>query len=69
MNINTILARLVSAILSWAESSSLRDRVYSQSQRIEILETALDDIERINSAGSHPNTLVQGIVTRTRSKK
>lgn len=69
MNVHALLARLVSVLLSWLDSAHLRDRVYTQSQRIEILETALEDIARINSASSPPNPLVQGIVLRTQQKK
>ena len=53
-------------ILSWLDSSNLRDRMYRQSQRIEILETALDDIERINSHCSQPNKLIDNIVKNSR---
>lgn len=35
-------------ILSWLDQGNLRNRVYEQKDRIEILETALDDIGRMN---------------------
>ena len=53
-------------ILSWLDSANLRDRMYRQSQRIEIQETALDDIERINSHCSQPNKLIDNIVKNSR---
>jgi hypothetical protein len=44
------LARVVSAVLSWLDSSNLRNQMYSQRERIEILETALEDIQRISES-------------------
>ena len=43
-----IIPKLISMILSWLDQGNLRNRVYEQKDRIEILETALDDIGRIN---------------------
>ena len=45
---NQFIPKLVSMILSWLDQGNLRNRVYEQKDRIEILETALDDIGRIN---------------------
>ena len=44
-----ILARLVSAIGSWIDSSNLRNRVYKMAEEAEIMHTALEDIERMSS--------------------
>jgi hypothetical protein len=46
-------------VLSWLDASNLRNRVYEQAERIEILETALDDCARISN-----NELVKTIVKR-----
>ena len=63
---HTFIPRLISMILSWLDQANLRDRMYRQSQRIEILETALDDIERINSHSLEPNKLIDNIVKNSR---
>ena len=44
---NQFIPKLVSMILSWLDQGNLRNRVYEQKERIEILETALDDIGRM----------------------
>lgn len=44
-----VIARLVSAIGSWIDSSNLRNRVYKMAEESEILMTALEDIERMSS--------------------
>lgn len=44
-----IVARLVSAIGSWIDSSNLRNKVYKQAEEAEIMMTALEDIERMSS--------------------
>jgi 5'-deoxynucleotidase YfbR-like HD superfamily hydrolase len=43
-----IVARLVSAIGSWIDSSNLRNKVYKQAEEAEIMMTALEDIERMS---------------------
>ena len=60
-----IIARLISLL----QATSLRDRYYTALNRIEILETALDDIARISASrvdSSERHKLIVGIVTRTR---
>jgi len=44
-----LVARLVSAIGSWIDSSNLRNRVYKMAEESEIMMTALEDIERMSS--------------------
>jgi len=44
-----LIARLVSAIGSWIDSSNLRNRVYKMAEESEIMMTALEDIERMSS--------------------
>lgn len=43
-----IVARLVSAVGSWIDSSNLRNKVYKQAEEAEIMMTALEDIERMS---------------------
>lgn len=43
-----LIARLVSAIGSWIDSSNLRNKVYKQAEEAEIMMTALEDIERMS---------------------
>ena len=42
------MARLVSAVGSWIDSSNLRNRVYKMAEESEIMMTALEDIERMS---------------------
>ena len=44
-----LVARLVSAIGSWIDSSNLRNTVYRMSEEAEIMHTALEDIERMST--------------------
>jgi hypothetical protein len=62
------LARLIAGVISVLQASNLRNRVYSQAQRIEQLELAIEDIERINRASSHPNLLIAGICANSTKK-
>lgn len=42
-----VIPRLVSAIMSILDASSLRDRMYRQQEEHELMWTALDDIKRM----------------------
>lgn len=44
-----LVARLVSAVGSWIDSSNLRNRVYKMAEESEIMMTALEDIERMST--------------------
>jgi hypothetical protein len=44
-----LVARLVSAIGSWIDSSNLRNKVYRMAEEAEIMHTALEDIERMST--------------------
>ena len=57
---NTLIPKLISMILSWIDQGNLRNCMYEQQQRIEILETALDDCGRITQ-----DPLIKRIVERT----
>jgi hypothetical protein len=49
INWSWLIARLVSAIGSWIDSSNLRNRVYKMAEEAEIMMTALEDIERMST--------------------
>lgn len=61
------LPRIVSGILSILQATGLRNRVYAMEDRLDILETAIEDIERINANSANPNALVSGIVTNVKA--
>ena len=59
---------VITRVLSILQASTLRDRYYLAQQRIQILETALEDIERIAQSSvpmSQRHRLIQGIVRNT----
>jgi hypothetical protein len=58
-----VLPRLVSAIMSILDASSLRERMYRQHEEHELMWTALDDIKRM-----YPNHPVSDIASRTLDK-
>jgi hypothetical protein len=55
-------------LVSLFQATTLRDRYYTLQERVTILETAIDDIARINHAGPQ-NTLINGITTRVQGAK
>lgn len=62
---------LITRILSILQASSLRDRYYTVIDRIEILETALEDIARISSSRvdvSERHRLILGIIDRIKAQ-
>ena len=69
MELHTLLPQLISRILSLLQASTLRDRYYTLEQRVEVLETAIDDIERINANSSPPNQLISGICNNSKKVK
>jgi hypothetical protein len=48
INWSYIIARFISAVGSWIDSSNLRNRVYKMAEESEIMMTALEDIERMS---------------------
>lgn len=60
---STVLPKVVSMVLSWIDHGNLRNRVYELQERMEILEVALDDIQRINK-----DPLIDKIVKNTLKK-
>ena len=66
--LHNIIPVLLSRLLSLLQASTLRERYYTLEQRLELLEVAIDDIERINAHSSHPNQLISGICKNSRRK-
>jgi len=60
--LHTHLPRIISGILSLLQATKLRNRVYAMEDRLDILEVAIEDIERINTNSSQPNPLIGNIV-------
>ena len=46
-----LIARLISAVGSWIDASNLRNRMYKLKEENEIMRTALEDIQRMDSEG------------------
>jgi hypothetical protein len=71
MNTHLLLPKLIAAVMSLLDQANLRNRVYEQAHRIEILETALEDISRISTSrvdSSERLSLIEGICTRVRDR-
>ena len=51
INWSYIIARLISAIGSWLDSSNLRNHVYKLKEENEIMRTALEDMMRMDRGG------------------
>ena len=64
MNTHIWLTKLIAGLISIVQASTLRDRYYQALNRIEILETALEDIRRISASrvkSSERHRLIKGI--------
>jgi hypothetical protein len=67
MNTHIWLVKLITALISIFQASTLRDRYYSAQERITILETAIEDILRISASRveqSERHKLIKGICER-----
>lgn len=51
INWSTLFAKLVSMLMSWADASNLRNRVYRAEQKNEMLRIGLEDIQRMDPEG------------------
>ena len=67
--LHSILPKLLSAILSVLQSTSLRNRVYAMEDRLDILEVAVEDIARINASSLEPNPLIANVVANVAKHK
>lgn len=69
MNTHLWLSRILTGLISLLQATTLRDRYYTALNRIETLEIALEDIERISASRvdmSERHRLIKGICERTR---
>jgi len=66
LNSAEILAKIVSMLMSWLDAANLRNRVYTQQQRIEQLELAIEDIERVNNHSDNPSELIKKLAARAK---
>jgi len=67
MNTHVWIAKILAGLVSISQASTLRDRYYAALDRVEILETAIDDIERISASrvdSSERHRLIKGICQR-----
>ena len=64
--LHTHLPRIISGILSLLQATKLRNRVYAMEDRLDILEVAIEDIERINSNSTSPNPLISNVCANVR---
>jgi hypothetical protein len=67
MNYSHILARVLGALVSIFQASTLRDRYYTLEQRHELYQVAIDDIARINTNSLNPNALIANICHNLRN--
>lgn len=65
MNTHIWITRVIMGLISLFQATTLRDRYYTALERLELLETAIDDIARINAAGAK-DPLIKGITDRLR---
>jgi hypothetical protein len=71
MNTHVWITRIIMGLVSLFQATSLRERYYTAINRIEILETAIEDIERISSSrvnSSERHELIAGICSRVKPK-
>lgn len=62
----TLVPKILGGVLSILQSTSLRNRVYAMEDRLDILEVAVEDIERINANSATPNPLITAICDHVR---
>jgi hypothetical protein len=69
MDSSTIISRVIASLISIMQASNLRNRLYLQEQRIEKMQVALSDIQRINANSTAPNILIGGIIERIKGSE
>jgi len=60
--LNQFLPKFISMVLSWIDHGNLRNRVYELQDRLETLEIALDDIDRMNK-----DPLIHRVIQNTKN--
>lgn len=63
----THIPKIISGIISLLQATKLRNRVYAMEDRLDILEVAIEDIERINANSSNPNPLISNVCATVRA--
>jgi hypothetical protein len=61
MNTHIWIIKILAGLVSIFQASTLRDRYYTATNRLDLLETAIDDIARINANSRTPNQLITNI--------
>jgi hypothetical protein len=51
MNWGVVIAKILSMLMSWADASNLRNRVYRAEQQMELMRVGLEDIQRMDPEG------------------
>lgn len=51
INWNILIAKFISMLMSWADASNLRNRVYRAEQQMELMRVGLEDIQRMDPEG------------------
>jgi hypothetical protein len=72
MNTHIYIVKILAGLVSIFQASTLRDRYYSAVNRVEILETALEDIARISASrveNSERHRLIKGICDRVSGER
>ena len=64
--LHTHIPRIISGIMSLLQATKLRNRVYAMEDRLDILEVAIEDIERINANSKDPNPLITTVCANVR---
>lgn len=54
--------------MSLLQATTLRERYFTVCNRVEVLEIALEDIERINCHSANPNALIANICANVKPK-
>lgn len=67
MNTHIWLVKFIAGLVSIFQASTLRDRYYTATNRLELVETAIEDIERINTSHTEDATrLIDTICKRVK---
>ena len=45
---SVIVGKILTTVMSWADAGNLRNRMYKMAEELEIIMTALEDIERMS---------------------
>jgi hypothetical protein len=51
INWGLVLSRIIGTLLSWLQAKNLRNQLWEEKEKNEIMMTALEDIQRMDSEG------------------